>query len=100
MGVASCCSPQSFIHGDINGEVVVRDGLLGLQQSGSYHLARRKEREEGGRRKEERGKKRGERREGREEGERGRGKRRGMKRRKIGEKEGEGRKVGGHEGIN
>ena len=60
MGVASCCSPQSFIHGDINGEVVVRDGLLGLQQSGSYHLARRKEREEGGRRKEEKGKKRGE----------------------------------------
>ena len=85
-----CCSPQSFIHGDINGEVVVRDGLFGLQQSGSCHLARRKEREEGGRRQEERGKKRGE---------RGRVKRRGMKKRKTGEKEGEGRKVGGHKGI-
>ena len=86
MGVAKCCSPQSFIHGDINGKVIVRDGLFGLQQSGSYHLARRKEREEGGRRQEERGKKRGE---------RGRVKRRGM----TAEKEGEGRKVGGHKGI-
>ena len=52
MGVARCCSLQCFIHGDIDGEVVVRDGLLGLQQSGSYHLCKK-----GGGRREEEGKK-------------------------------------------
>ena len=51
MGVARCCSLQCFIHGDIDGEVVVRDGLLGLQQSGSYHLCKKEEK--GGRREEE-----------------------------------------------
>ena len=67
MGVARCCSLQCFIHGDIDGEVVVRDGLLGLQQSGSYHLCKKEGK--GGRREEEERvvEKNGERREGKEE---------------------------------